>query len=240
MFQVIPTLAGQAALAAALANTASLTIAQMVIGDGNGAPITPIETQTNLVNLRHTQAIGAVTRVANVATFEATFGSAVGPFTIREAGLLDNTGTLLFVGSIPATEKLTPAQNAFDSLTIGLQVIVSDTADVTLQPPPGDLISIADMLRAPWMSVESMTITTPPGSPVAGATYRVPPGATGAWSGRTHELTQWNGSQWVFKAVPTTHQVAEISTGSLWRRTSTGWKPVNKTGPAYLHFYGCM
>lgn len=243
-YNVIPTLAGLAALAAALADEADLVIAQMVVGDGNGAVVTPVETQTTLVNLRATVPIIGVTRSGNTASFSAELGVDVGPFWIREAGLLDATGTLLFVGSVPASEKLTPVQNAYDEWTLILDAIVSGAAQISLQPPPGSLISIADMLRAPWLSVEGMTLTAPPAEPLPGAVYRVPPGATGAWSGHTHELTQWNGTIWVFKAVPVTHVVGDASTGRFWERTATGWAerwiPRNKVSRAHLLLSGCM
>lgn len=244
MFQAIPTLAGQAAIAAAINDEGDLTIAEMVVGDGNGAATTPLETQGALVNQRSVIPISSSVRDGNKVVFEAVLGEAIGPFTIREAGLLDPNGLLLFVASIAPIEKLSPAQGVSHELTLGVEVIVSDTANVSLQPPPGSLISIADMLRAPWMSVESMTLTTPPTEPIAGATYRVPPSATGAWVGHTHELTQWNGSVWVFKAVPTTHVVGEVSTGRFWERTASGWAERwiarNRVSRAHLHFSGCM
>lgn len=244
MFNAMPTLAGQAAQAAALANEGPIVIAEMVVGDGNGSAVTPVETQTTLVNPRAIVPIFAVTRDGNIATFDAVLGTAVGPFHIREAGLLDENGVLLFVASVPETEKLTPAQGVYDELKLGLQVIVSEEAQVTLQPPPGSLISIADMLRAPWLSVESVTLTAPPAEPIPGAVYRLGAAPTGAWAGHAYELTQWNGTVWVFKAVPITHVVGEATTGRFWERTATGWAerwmPRNRVSRAHFHFFGCM
>lgn len=244
MFIAIPTLAGQSAIAAAVAGQGDLVIAEMVVGDGNGSPVIPLETQTALVNPRAIVPISAVTRDANMATFDAELGPSVGPFTIREIGLLDADGVLLFVASCPTTEKLTPAQGAYDSLTLGLQVIVSDTAQVTLQPPPGSLISIADMLRAPWLSVESVSLTAPPSNPVPGAVYRLPPAPTGAWSGHANELAQWTGVAWVFKAVPLTHLIGDAANRQFWERTPSGWArrfvPPVRVTRARLHFHGCM
>jgi hypothetical protein len=245
MTLAIPTNAGLAALAAAIDPTdpVPITVSEMVIGDGNGAPITPLQTMTGLVNLRATKPITNVIRSGNQATFEAVFDENVGPFTIREAGLLDNNGVMLAVASIPATEKQTTAGNAYDILTLGLGLVVSSTAQITLLPPPGSQVSIANQLRAPWLTVNGAR-TTPPGSPADGDTYRVQAGASGGFSGKAHALAQWQGSAWVFKDVPETSLISEADTGRIYARTASGWAerflPKFKITPARLLQYGCF
>lgn len=243
-FFAIPTLAGQAALAAALNGEGDLTISEMVVGDGNGAATTPLETQTQLVGLRATVPIATSARDGNKVTFEAVLNENIGGFTIREAGLLDVDGVLLFVASHPATDKLTTADNAYDVLTIGMTVIVSDTATVVLQPPAASLVSIGDMIRAPFITVDSATTTAPPANPADDNCFLVPTGATGAWAGQAHRLAQWNGSAWVFKSVMPTHVVGVADTGKHLKRTSTGWVevffPTFKTSRAALLFYGSI
>lgn len=239
----IPTLLGKAALAAAIdaQNPVPVTISAMVVGDGNGGPVTPLETQTSLVNTRATAPVESSTRAGAAVTFEAVFDQTVGPFTITEAGLLDDDGQLLFVASTPATEKLTPAENVDDILTLGLIVVVAANAQVILLPPVGSLVSVAQMLRAPFIAVESASLTAPPSSPAAGATYRVPTGATGAWAGHTDEITQWTGQAWVFKAVPDTHLIGVAATGGYLKKTAAGWvnvylSPVPIDEDILIHF----
>ncbi|MDX1729874.1 MAG: phage tail protein [Aurantimonas coralicida] len=243
-FFAIPTLAGQAALAAALNGEGDITIAEMVVGDGNGSPTTPLETQTTLVHVVATVPISSATRAGNVTTFDALLDENTGGFMVREAGLLDDDGQLLFVASTAETEKLTTAQNAFDVLTLGLQVIVSETANVTLQPPPGSLVSIAEQIRAPFITVDSATLASPPGSPASDNCYLVPAGAGGAWVGNANNLAQWNGEAWVFKIVPVTHLIGVADTGQYLKRTATGWVevflPIFRTSRAALLFYGMM
>ncbi len=241
----IPTNAGLAAFAAAIDpdTPIPIVVAEMVIGDGNGAPVTPLQTQTGLVNLRATKPITGVIRNGNYVTFEAVFDENVGPFTIREVGILDEAGTLIGVASSPETEKLTTAENVTDSLTLGLTFVLSATAQVTLLPPPGSQVSIAQMLRAPWMTVNGARVS-PPAGPAAGDSYRVLPGATGAFAGQANSLGQWQGTAWVFKEVPVTSLISETDTGKIYARTIAGWEqrflPKNKMTPARLLHYGCF
>lgn len=135
-FFAIPTLAGQSAIAAAIAGIAPLTLAEIVVGDGGGAPTTPLETQTGLVTLRATVAVQSAVRTGNVVDVDGVLDEDTGGWTIREAGILDGDGVLLFVASVPATYKGTVAEGVNDTLTIGLSIVVSDTAQVTLVVNP--------------------------------------------------------------------------------------------------------
>lgn len=245
MVLAIPTNAGLAAIAASIdpENPVPLTVASICVGDGNGAPVTPLQTQTGLVNLRATRPLTGVVRNGNFATFRAFFDENVGPFTIREMGLLDDNSVLLAVASSPETEKLTTNESVLDTLDLALTLVLSATAQVTLLPPPGSQVSIAQFLRAPWMTVDSAR-TSPPVGPVDGQCHRVLPGATGAFAGQAHALAQWQGSAWVFKDVPVSSLISEADTGRMFARTLTGWEerflPKHKITPARLLQYGCF
>src|SRR5690606_18937872 len=96
-FTAIPTLAGQAAIIAAIDpdDPVDLVLAEMVVGDGNGNPITPVETMTQLVNQRAVVPLAAVSRDGNKMTIDAILDETVGGFTIREVGILDTNGALM-------------------------------------------------------------------------------------------------------------------------------------------------
>ena len=47
-------------------------------------------------------------------------------------------------------------------------------------------------------SVLDKDLATPPGSPANGERYLVAPSATGAWSGHSGQITEWNGTAWFF------------------------------------------
>lgn len=241
-FFAIPTLAGQAAIAAAIANDEPLDLQSMVVGDGGGTATGPVETQTGLVNLRATVAIQSAARDANKVTVDAILDENTGGFIIREAGLVDGDGVLLFVASIPETEKQTLAQGVFDVLTLGLIIVVSDTAQITIGVTDGawatqDYVNtqlenwrthIAQPLRPYFIAIDGLTSTVP-SVPAVGATYIVGVGASGLWFGQDHKLAQYRGNVgWVFAVAPLGTMVAVTVDGQMTysRRTSTGWRPI--------------
>ncbi len=135
-FFAIPTLAGQAAIAAAIAGTAPLSLAEIVVGDGNGADVVPIETMVSLVNPRATVAVQSATRTGNFVDVLGLIDNATGGWDIREAGILDGAGQLLFVASVARTFKSTVSLGVDDQLTIGMRLVVSDTAAITVVLAP--------------------------------------------------------------------------------------------------------
>lgn len=239
----IPTLAGQAAIAAAQSGGPAITLSTIQVGDGNGAEINPLETMTSLVNPRATKAIDSVVRDGNRTTVKALLGTTVGGFTIREIGVFNPGGEMLYIGQYPATDKKTELDGVFQSLWVGGIIIVSGSATIVLQPPPDSLVSLAQMLRAPWITVDSIA-NAPPGSPTLGATVLVGIAPTGAYVGQANALAQWNGAQWVFKNAPLTSLVSVVATGTYLRLTNTGWvewfPPDHLVDAPTLLFFGCL
>jgi hypothetical protein len=84
--------------------------------------------------------------------------------------------------------------------------------------------SINGPLRPPFVAVISGTTTTPPGTPALGDTYMVPASATGAWSGQTNKLTQWDGAAWIFRDYPIESVIGVADTGVFLKRTAGGWR----------------
>ncbi len=234
-FEAIPTLAGQAAIAAAVDpdNPVPLVMSEMVVGDGNGNPITPIETMTGLVNQRAVVPLAATERDGNKLTIDAILDDVTGGFTIREAGILDEDGVLLFVASIPATDKRTLLDSVVDILTLGLIVIVSDTATINLisagttyathdyvnSAVANRRSTIATPLQVPHVAVVSMAQASPPSAPTPGNTWLVPADATGGFAGQTGKLAQYVGSEvWVFATPPNGHCIANAADGLHYQR----------------------
>lgn len=80
-------------------------------------------------------------------------------------------------------------------------------------------------LEGQLVAVLSRSTMAPPGSPANGATYIIPAGATGAWSGRTGQIAHYYGGSWHYYApvrtgaVPVINElgVAVYYDGSAWR-----------------------
>lgn len=239
-FFAIPTLAGQTAIAAAIAGTAPLTLTTMVIGDGAGFAVTPIQTQINLVNQVYSLALNSVTRTGNQIAATSIISNTVGGWTVREAGLLDSFGNLLFVANVPDTLKETLAMGVDDTLSLTLTVAVSATAQVTLTFSGQTWIDIADPLRPYFMAVNSATTASPPTTPAIGDTYLVPSGATGLWAGQTGLLAQWIPSrlgappQWVFAACPERMTIGVGDTDDIMTKIGGVWRSGFASIPEHL------
>ena len=50
----------------------------------------------------------------------------------------------------------------------------------------------------PQDSVKDKDLTAPPGGPAEGDRYIVATGGTGAWAGHDNDITEWNGTAWIF------------------------------------------
>lgn len=247
-FHAIPTLAGQAAIAAAIADEEPIKLATLVVGDGNGNPVTPLETQTGLVNPVATFPLQSVESDGDQIVAIGIIDEEDGGWTIREAGLVDEDGVLLFVASVPPTYKATPSEGVIAALELSLVLVISDTAQVTVVSSGSSYATInyvndtvanhrthfGTSIRPYFLAVDGMTTTTPPATPALGATYVVPNSATGAWAAHAGKVAQFREGGWTYTSVPVGHIVTDGTTGLMWRRTSTGWRQVLASIPEHL------
>ncbi|MFC5393083.1 phage tail protein [Bosea vestrisii] len=222
---------GLAKIAAAIGGTA-LNLAIIRVGDGNGAPITPNPTMTDLV-----RRVGAAYPIissgrdpvnANFWRVTALVPVEDGPFDIREIGVWDAAGDMIAISRHVLVEKRSPAQGAAVELLTDIVFPVAETAQVTVQVHPSSSTSILQVLRAGFTVVESAVVTAPPGAPALGRTHVIPAGATGAWAGLAGYLAQWNGTVWVTVDVPAGFVVVAMDRAAdhaqRWlRRTAAGW-----------------
>ncbi|MDT3427691.1 hypothetical protein J2Z22_003254 [Paenibacillus forsythiae] len=87
-------------------------------------------------------------------------------------------------------------------------------------------IELAKHNIEPQASVKDQNLTAPPGSPAEGDRYIIPAGATGAWSGKTNQIAEYQSAAWIFY-VPVTGWTAYVDdeskiyswNGSAWVRT---------------------
>lgn len=237
----VVTLAGQAKIAGAVGGTA-LNITTIRVGDGNGAPIVPLETMTDLVRRVGTAyavtASGRDPANANIWRFTTVIDEEEGPFDIREIGLFDAEGTMIAIAKHPFVEKRSTAQGAAVALTTDIIVPISETAQVSVALSSEVAVDLARMLRAPFIAVNSATLANPPVGPAIGDTYVIAEAATGVWTGFSGRFAQWTGSVWTVKEAALGTVVCDQSraldhASRFLRRTAEGWVSAAASEVAY-------
>lgn len=224
-YSPIVVLLGQAKIAAAIAGGPSITIKNLAVGDGGGVTTVPIETMTALVNevgrvLVTSAARDTVDNTKVIVT--AVLPINMGPFVIREVALFTDDGQLFAIGGYPETFKSTPAQGATVEVTIEFVIQVASTANVEVTLNIANLTAIDQLLRMPFIGVDSFT-NDPPSSPAAGDLVVVGLSPTGAFVGKPNRLAQFDGSLWVTAIAPERTVVGDKTTGKYYRKTATTW-----------------
>ena len=155
IYFAIPTHAGQAKIANAIALGVPLRITQMAVGDGNGQPVTPNPAQTALVREQRRAPLNTLFQdPLNPAQLvaEQIIPENVGGWWIREVGLYDETGTLIAIANSPDTYKPQLSEGSGRTQTIRMVLIVSDTSAVELKIDPSVVLAtrkyIDDVMKA--------------------------------------------------------------------------------------------
>ena len=127
------TNAGLAKITAAIGGGTQITMGQIAVGDGNGIPTIPSQTQTALVNERYRANANQIAINSDgKLVAELVIPQSVGGFTVREIALFDSSGDLFAVGSTPAIQKPTVAENAAAELVMRLIVVISNSAVIEM------------------------------------------------------------------------------------------------------------
>ena len=129
---------GAAQQAKAIASGTPWNITHMGVGDGNGVTPIPSKLQKKLINENVRLKLNRLTVRGDrpVISAELILPSDIGGWWVREVGLYDSTGALVAVASYPPTYKPTLAQGTGRTQGIRLQILVSSTANITLQDDP--------------------------------------------------------------------------------------------------------
>ncbi|WP_296936016.1 phage tail protein [uncultured Marinobacter sp.] len=147
-YYVIPTNIGEAKMANALALGIPLAITEMAVGDGEGAgaqgtPI-PNPNATALVSERRRAPLNSFSvdpENSNVLIAEQVIPESEGGWWIREMGLFDEDGDLIFLCNTPPTYKPQVAEGSGRTQVVRMASIVSDTAAVTLKVDPSVVLA---------------------------------------------------------------------------------------------------
>lgn len=144
IYFAIPTEAGQAKIANAIALGIPLKITHMAVGDGNGQPVTPNAAQTALIRERRRAPINTLFQDPlnqSQIVAEQIIPENVGDWWIRELGIFSEDGTLVAVANCPDTYKPLLTSGAGRTQVIRMVLIVSDTSAVELKIDPAVVLA---------------------------------------------------------------------------------------------------
>jgi hypothetical protein len=211
---------GRAKEAAAFANATTVEITHIAIGDGATVPSGGETVLYNQLALKTISGSGTVVGADNVAYFDCFLAAEEGPYTIREAGLYDVDGDLIAIAHYdPPISKPIPASGQTVEGTVRLEVAFSDVANVTISVDPSMQVTLQRLTRLPWIPIISMSLATPPASPVAGDAYVIAASGTGSWSGQDGKVAEYTNAGWAIITPPNGHGVS-LPDGRVFERVS--------------------
>lgn len=143
-YKTIHTAIGLELMAQAEATGTQIRLTHIAVGDGNGNPVTPVESMTQLVRERYRAAVNRVWQDPNIAnkfSAEVIIPASVGGFTLREVGVFDSNGNLFVVGNLPDTYKPTGSDGAYSDTVIRVDFMVTNASIVELIIDPNVVIA---------------------------------------------------------------------------------------------------
>lgn len=135
---------GQAKIANAIALGQLVQWTQMAVGDGNGNPTTPNQSQTALVREVYRASINQLTVDAenpNYMVAEMIIPTTVGGWAVNEVGIFDADGDLIAVSNFPATYKPQLTEGSGRDLVVRIIIQVSNASVVTLKVDPAVILA---------------------------------------------------------------------------------------------------
>lgn len=135
---------GQAKIANAIALGQTVAWTAMAVGDGNGNPTTPVQTQTALVRETYRALINQLTvdpENPNYMVAELIIPTNVGGWSVNEVGIFDEAGDMIAVANFPATYKPELAEGSGRDLVVRIIIQVSNASIVTLKIDPAIVLA---------------------------------------------------------------------------------------------------
>lgn len=140
VYFLIPTAYGQQRIAAAH-DQQGITLVDLVLGDANGVPYSPVSGQnrTTLVHQRASVPIQSVSIAGTLATVLATIESNVGGFNIHEIGLTDETGQLVYIGNYTGAYRPVLAEGGGGETALYMHIKADAGSQVLITVSPNNV-----------------------------------------------------------------------------------------------------
>ncbi|MDM5141525.1 phage tail protein [Aeromonas bestiarum] len=234
IYFAIPTNAGLAKIANALALGIPLKITAMAVGDGGGQAVTPDPAMTTLPGEKRRAPLNTLFQdPLNPAQLvaEQIIPENVGGWWIRCVSLYDETGTMIAIANSPDTYKPQLSEGSGRTQTIRMVLIVSDTSAVELKIDPAVVLATREYVD------KSVLPRIKSGQPMPSTDIGV------IWVDDWGALAYWqifnqNGANWAGYA---THMLGQsyLDTRTTPRKGSikTGSQTLSKTTYAALRAY---
>ncbi len=146
----ILTTAGKAELLNAPVLQKKVNWTTIVVGDGNGAGYIPEETQTQLKNQVWSGSIIDIREIASGhLEFHTVLPADVGPFIIREAGILNDQGVLVAIAPVEDQNKvsITGSSGTSNDMDFIIEVLVDNAESINLTIDPNVVISTREYVE---------------------------------------------------------------------------------------------
>jgi hypothetical protein len=211
---------GRSKEAAAIANATTIEITHIAIGDCATVPSGGETELYNEVARKTISGHGTVVGADNVAYFDCYLAAGDGPYTIREAGLYDVDGDLIAIAHYdPPFNKPVPESGQTVEGTVRMEVAFSNVANVIISVDPTIQVALQRLSRLPWIPIITMSLATPPGSPVPGDAYVIASSPTGSWTGQAGKIAEYTNAGWAIITPPDGHGVS-LPDGRVFERIS--------------------
>jgi phage-related tail fiber protein len=159
-FYTIPTAIGKSKIANSIVLGTKVNLTTLKVGDSNGAYYNPTESQTDLVHSVYSCNITSVEVDPinpNWITITSAIPSDVGGFSIREAGVFDDSGKLIAIGKYPETYKPVAADGSTKELYIKMTLEITNSSSVELKIDPTVILATKSDINILTNSIASIT-----------------------------------------------------------------------------------
>lgn len=156
-FKTIYTRLGAQLLIQATSTGQAVRLTQMAVGDGNGNPTTPTNTQTTMVRERYR---GNINRIYQDPTDKTRFTAELvipantDAFTMREIGVFDSNGTMIMIGNMPDIYKPAPSEGAYSDVIVAVDFFLTNDAVINITFDPNTVVVNQTWLVNNWTAAQ--------------------------------------------------------------------------------------